>query len=920
MSQRRRMPWITPQGLVRVGWTLLLALLTAPVAVHAQPRPTRPDAPRHFAITGARIVTGSGQVITDGTVILDNGVITAVGRNVRVPEGAWIVDASGKTVYPGLIDALTDLGHPPARNARPAAAPMGPFGPQAQIDPSNYSWGPEDRPGTHSATTAAAGIDMADARIAQWRNAGFTTVVSTLDDGLVTGQAAILDLGDYERGRGMVVATPVAMRLKLQDRTYMGYPQSLMGSLAYLKQLYLDAQYYDRAWKAYDADPKGKEHPEWDGTLEPIRDQLHSQYPVLFPADDRKEILRAIATAKVMGVKPIVYGAQSAYQATDVLKAAATPVVVSLDWPTPPRNGDPDAEPALETLRFWDRAPTTPAELQKAGVTFAFSSGAVTSASDILGNARKAVALGLSKDAALQAFTMTPARMMGVDDRLGSVEVGKIANLVVATGDLFDDGTRIETVFVDGDRFDVPEETATTRGPRGQRGAGADSVMAATAPVEMSNNTGPYRADAVTLIRNATVMTASHGNLINADVLMRDGKIAAVGAGLQAPGGAHVVDGTGTYVTPGIIDSHSHIATDAVNEGSVNVSSMVTIRDVINPGDPSVYRALAGGVTIANVYHGSANPIGGGNAILKLRWGSDAFDMLMAGTQEDIKFALGENVKRDRNPDRYPATRMGAQDVIRQAFLQAAAYRQVWDAWNAGDHKGVEPRRDLTMEPLADILRGTRWMHVHAYRADEMLQTMRVAEEFGGHVRSFEHGLEGYKIADELAAHGAGVSTFSDWWAYKVEAYDAIPYNAALMEERGVLVSINSDSEEEMRHLNQEAAKAMKWGGMSEDNALDLVTINPAKQLGIDDRTGSLDVGKDADVVVWDGNPLSMFSKPLQTYVDGVLYFDRDLDRERQAALEKEKAALLERYGGQRGDSRAAPDRVAPRAGKEVIR
>jgi imidazolonepropionase-like amidohydrolase len=270
--------------------------------------------------------------------------------------------------------------------------------------------------------------------------------------------------------------------------------------------------------------------------------------------------------------------------------------------------------------------------------------------------------------------------------------------------------------------------------------------------------------------------------------------------------------------------------------------------------------------------------------------------MLMAGVQEDVKFALGENVKRDRNPDRYPATRMGAQDVLRQGFLEADAYRKVWDAWEAGGRQGVEPRRDLKLERLAGILRGKSWIHAHAYRADEMLQIMRVAEEFNVTVRSFEHGLEAYKIADEVAAHGAGVSTFSDWWAYKMEAYDAIPYNAALSEERGVLVSINSDSEEEMRHLNQEAAKTMKWGGIPEENALRLVTLNPAKQLGIDDRTGSLDAGKDADLVVWDGPPLSMFAKPLQTYVDGKLYFDRELDMERQKAVAAEKATLLERH------------------------
>jgi imidazolonepropionase-like amidohydrolase len=247
---------------------------------------------------------------------------------------------------------------------------------------------------------------------------------------------------------------------------------------------------------------------------------------------------------------------------------------------------------------------------------------------------------------------------------------------------------------------------------------------------------------------------------------------------------------------------------------------------------------------------------------------------------------------------------MGAQDVLRQAFLDADAYRKVWDAWEAGGRQGVEPRRDLKQERLAGILRGKSWIHAHAYRADEMLQIMRVAEEFGVTVRSFEHGLEAYKIADEVAAHGAGVSTFSDWWAYKMEAYDAIPYNAALSEERGVLVSINSDSEEEMRHLNQEAAKTMKWGGISEENALKLVTLNPAKQLGIDDSTGSLDAGKDADVVVWDGPPLSMFAKPLQTYVDGKLYFDRELDLERQKAVAAEKAALLARH-------RRAPEEVS---------
>ncbi|HSG07011.1 MAG TPA: amidohydrolase family protein [Longimicrobiales bacterium] len=914
MRSRLRIPASGSTGLASVATALALSLLTLPQAVEGQPRPTRPDLPRHYAITGARVVTGAGQTITDGTVVMNDGIITAVGRNVTVPAGAWVIDGAGKTVYPGFIDAMTDLGHPSARPPRGGGGGS-PFGPQGPIDESTYSWGPEDRPGTHTWVSAAENINEGDPRFAQWRNAGFTTVVSMLNDGLVTGQAAVLNLGSYERARGMVVATPVAMRLKLQDRSYQGYPQSLMGSFAYLKQLYLDAQHYDRVWDDYEAGAKGKPRPEWDEALEPLRWQLMEQYPVLLPANDRKEIERAISTAHVMGVPPLVYGAQGAYAAADLLAAAGVPALVSLNWPTAPRDGDPEARPALRTLRLWDRAPTTPAELQKAGVAFAFTSGGLSDATEILANARKAVAQGLSREAAVQAFTMAPARIMGVEDRLGSLEVGKIANVVVASGDLFDPGTKVETVFVDGDKFEVPQDEAPARRRRTQPGEDA-----AHTPVAMAQDQGPFRSDAVTLIRNATIMTASHGTIVGGDILVRDGKIAQVGTGIQAPQGAHVVDGTGKYVTPGIIDAHSHIAADAINEGAVNVSSMVGIKDVLEPNDPNVYWALAGGVTAINILHGSANPIGGGNAVVKLKWGGDAQDMIIGDAQEGIKFALGENTKRDRNPPRYPATRMGVQDVVRQAFLDAQAYQRGWDAWEASGHVGVEPRRDLKLESLAQILRGDRWVHSHSYRADEILQLIRLADEFNFTVRTFQHVLEGYKVADEMAAHGAGASTFSDWWAYKVEAYDAIPYNAALMEERGVLVTINSDSGEEMRHLNQEAAKAMKWGGVAEENALRMITLNAAKQLGIDGRTGSIDMGKDADLTIFDGPPLSMFAKVLQTYVEGALYFDRDLDRERQAAVAREKAALMERYGSDQGDERVASDPVAPSHREEEVR
>ncbi len=916
---RRRLAPAPPAAIV----PFLAALLApAPAALDAQPRPTRPDGVRLFAIENARVVTVSGATLDGATVVVDNGIITAVGRGVDPPAGAWVLDGAGKTVYPGLFDALTTLGHGSEAGGGGFGGFGGFGGGGADGEAPPHSWGPEDRPGTTTWLTAADDIDGDDDRIGEWREAGFTTVLGTLHAGLVPGQAAVLNLRSFERPRQMVVATPVAMRVNLRDRsrTFTGYPGSSMGVFAYLKQLYYDAMHYQAAWAAYEADPRGKRRPEWDLALEPLRLQFDEGWPALFPADSRSDIGRALATTGEMGVRPIVYGAQGAYEAADLLAENGVPALVNLDWPEPARGGDPEAVPSLSQLRLYDRAPTTPAALAGAGVRFAFYSGGLDGPGDVLPAVRRAVAQGLAEDAAVRALTLSPAEIFGVADRLGSIDEGKIANLVVADGALLDEETKVEVVFVDGEMFEVDgegddevaedeeEDEEAEAGPRrrggrgglaGRGGRGGDFDESAP-PIPMSANDGPYRDDPVTLIRNATVLTASHGALENTDILMRDGRIAEIGAGLDAPRGAAVVDATGRYVTPGIMDAHSHMAAMSINEGTVNISSMVTIEDVIEPEDIGMYRALAGGVTTINILHGSANPIGGGNAVVKLRWGADADDLLI-GAHPGIKFALGENTKRDRDPDRYPASRMGVQDVIRQGFLDAREYMEEWDAYEAGGRQGVAPRRDLKLEALMQILKGERWVHSHSYRADEILQLLRLGDEFGFTVRTLQHVLEGYKVADEIAAHGAGASTFSDWWAYKVEAYEAIPHNAALMTERGVLTSINSDSGEEIRHLNQEAAKSMKWGGMDEESALRLVTLNPAIQFGIEDRIGSIDVGKDADIAIWEGHPLSMFAKCVQTYVDGKLYFDIDMDRERQAAIEAEKEALVEKHlGGNR--------------------
>ena len=412
------------------------------------------------------------------------------------------------------------------------------------------------------------------------------------------------------------------------------------------------------------------------------------------------------------------------------------------------------------------------------------------------------------------------------------------------------------------------------------------------------------------VIRNATIMTESSKGTVKGSVVVRDGKIADVGEKVLEPAGATIIDAGGQYVIPGIIDCHSHIAVDgSVNEGSVSVSSMVDIKDVINPEDIAIYRALAGGVTVANILHGSANSIGGRTIVLKMRWGKDAHGMIFQGALPGIKFALGENPKRAGNPQggrgatgtavqaRYPATRMGVEDTIREAFNEAKIYKAGWDAYDAkvarGEHP-IPPRRDLKLEALKEVLDGKRYVHVHCYREDEILMIMRIADDYGFKIRTLQHVLEGYKVAKEIAAEGVGGSTFSDWFNFKMEAVDAIPYNAAIMHDKGVVVSLNSDDPELMRHLNTEAAKAMKYGGVSEADALAMVTINPAKQLGIDNRVGSIEVGKDADMVIYDKYPLSDYAKVQKVLIDGTVYFDRDKDVSARAAKDALRKKLTD--------------------------
>ena len=925
-----------------------------------------PEPPPFYAIEGVRVEVGDGTVIEQATVVIENGTITAVAEDATIPAHAWVIDGEGLTVFPGLIDAMGSLPQQRRPGGGPGAAGPAPGGPRRRPDASSpLPRGPEDRPQTTPWKRAADDLALDAEAVEAWRKAGFTSVAARADQGLFPGRLSLVRFGEPGADPEHQVVAPELAQMASFDTGggFGSYPGALMGKIAYLRQVLLDVGHYAAAVAAYEADPAGWRRPDFDRTLAPLAATAAGNERILLPGSSAAEIGRALRLGEEFGLDSIIYGGQEAYRLAGDLAAAGVPVLVDVDWPEalPERDRDPDADRPLRQILHERLAPSTPVELAEAGAQFAFSSGGAKSAAEFLAGVRRAVEGGLEPGRALTALTRDAAATYGLEDRIGTVAEGLAADLVLADGYPWQESVRVAAVFVDGRRYaavdgdddgddgddgddtgvaegaegeagdeasetEGAEETAESEeaapdgppgGPRGRGRGRAEGAKDAPAPLRLAEvaeryeavagdsgvpMTGPYREDDVLAIVGGTVLTMAGETIQNGTVVVRDGRIAAVGRRVRPPRDAHVIDAAGRYVTPGIIDAHSHIAAEGgINEGSLAVTSMVRVADVVDPTDIGIYRALAGGVTTVNVLHGSANPIGGQNQVLKLRWGQDADGMRFDGAPPGIKFALGENPKRSRSfgqgPRRYPATRMGVLDVIRQAFTEAAEYQAAWarhrEAEAAGE-RSRPPARDLELEALVEILEGRRLVHAHSYRADEILQLLRLAEELGFRIATLQHVLEGYRVADEIAAHGAGASTFSDWWAYKVEAYEAIPYNAALMTDRGVLVSINSDDAEEMRHLNHEAAKAVKWGGLSDEQALALVTINPAKQLRIDDRVGSIEVGKDADLVIYDGHPLSSYAVVQTTLVDGKVYFDRELDRVRQGHLAALEQALME--------------------------
>jgi imidazolonepropionase-like amidohydrolase len=830
---------------------------------------------------------------------------------------------------------------------------------------------------------------------------GVTSVQSSKLDGIFRGTGFVTTLEQATGNR--TVLADASRQFASFDRgtSSQQYPNSLMGSIALVRQTLMDAAWYPRALAAWERDP-AQERPELNLALASL---AADDGPLVFETGDALSLLRAQRIGEEVSVPMIHVGSGYEYRHLDEIRRLAEPLVLPATLPEAPEVGSYESslDVDLAALRHWDRAPGNAALLAAAGLDLAFTGRGLRDDEDLLANVRRMVEHGLAEDTALAALTVVPARIAGVDHLVGTLEPGRRADFVVADGDLFAAGSKLISVWIGGRRAHEieplapedylgawqlplggtdytleisgepgsPEGTLTATGeeidiesleakggrlsfravlPEGLArvtllrlgdAVRAQATIGAADPVAVRLTPAGSTADdggeseeeeedaaapdaslvsrrtypdvafgfetlpepETVLIRNATIWTVDEqGTLENADLLVRDGKIAAVGAGLEAPPEARVIDATGRHVTPGMIDEHSHIAIQGgVNEGSNAVTAEVRIGDVVMPTNVDIYRNLAGGTTIAQLLHGSANPIGGQAQVIKLRWGRSAEAMKLDAAPPTIKFALGENVKQsnwgDQNVVRYPQTRLGVETLIEDRFLAARDYAAAWERWgslsSAERARTVPPRRDLQLETLAEILAAERFVHCHSYVQSEILMLMRLAEELGFRVHTFTHILEGYKVAPEMAAHGAGASTFSDWWAYKFEVYDAIPQNGCLLTEAGVLTSINSDSSDLSRRLNTEAGKSVLYCGMAEDEALALATINPAKQLQIDHRVGSLTPGKDADFVIWDGHPLSMHSRAEQTWIDGTLYFSRERDAELRRAAREERAALI---------------------------
>lgn len=1022
---------------------LLIITLAFPTQVSGQAKRNVGFELNAFALTHATVITKPGTVLENTTILIRDGLIEKIGSDLKIPSDAEVIDCQGMQVYAGFIDAASSsLINKEIKPPKPSERKVD-FGRHAlaATRPDNRNYLSPDFHANQAVTDKKNSFT-------NYQKAGFTSVHVLPQGKIASGQGTLVSTSEYPvRESTLIKSTMSSFRLYAPQGNV--YPKTLMGCLAHLRQTFLDTHHYEQHWNLYQDQSAFIKRPPTDPTYVALLEILHAKKVPVFAANSRDEILRTLDFCSEFKIKPIIWGGREAHLCLDRLKKESQGIICKLNFSEKPKVEEKAESKKLTTeikeplrvqqekLRLWKAQIQGLAMLADSGLAISVSSESLKNReADLIPQLRIAVKEGLSADKALRFLTLDGAKLLGIDQRLGTITKGKLAHLVVLSGSWEQSDTKVQYLFVDGLKLDFTdkskaekEKTPGTISPEKEQPANIDlagawgveiqsaqgkvigqlqllqekeqlrgtftsekgdgkvisgkiekkqfqftvaigagghaielqfkgSIGKATKPerisgklksafgtetswsavlkkatsesssknpiqlsIEGTDGDGDLFGDSASdvlvaekpvltelqkkkinyhlfntelesdrvrrvletggnlVLKNGTVITVTGKTLKNTSILVKKGKISAIGKNLKVPANTSVIDVSGLYIMPGIIDTHSHIMiTDGINESSQSIVPEVRVRDVVNTTDPSEYRALAGGVTTARLFHGSANVIGGQDGVIKLKHGKTAQEHILHDAPQGVKFALGENVKF--RTSRFPNTRMGVEATLQRAFLEAVDYRRQWQEYEKAQksdskQKRLPPRRDLRLEALADIVNHEKFIHSHCYRADEILMLLRVASDLGIRVWSLQHVLEGYKIAPEILAHGASCSTFSDWWAYKIEAFDAVPHNAALLNEAGVNTVIKSDDWELIRHLYLEAAKTVRYGNMSFDNALRTITINPARELGLDDRIGSIEIGKDADFAIFSGHPLNAYSRCEMTIIEGEVYFDR---------------------------------------------
>lgn len=956
-----------------------------------------------YVLRNAKIIVSPEKIIKKGSLVIENGKIISVGKMVRHPDGAIIIDMEGKTIVPSFIESYSSIGLPKAEGQK--------WNPRPQIESSKegaYYWNESIHPEVDAVSHFK--VDVKESKTLQ--EMGFTVAVTHIDDGIARGGGTIVALGDIPNKDAILKTNGGAYFSLEKGVSKQTYPSSQMGVIALLRQALYDAQYY-------------KANPETvteNLSLKALNEQLDG--PIIFIVNDKLEVFRAQKIADEFDLDFIIVGGGNEFEQINDFKDWKQPMILPINFPEAYDVGDPyvSRQIPLSDLKEWELAPSNPYLLNKNKVKFAISSKGHTKAEDFWKHFHSTLERGLSREDALAALTTIPAEIFKIEDQLGTLDEGKLASFSVFDQDPFEMKNAVleeswslgkqhfikEKADIDirgKFRFSLPESSyvidikGTAEKPTGTALSYKNIIDSSTMKskvdtlkskvginvsyrdasfhfevkdnknegvITLHGNYSPkinaflgqgqlpdgswvkwsgiqlskikidakeieknivsidttsagkvwfpnmaYGFDSlpkknIYVLRNATVWTNEEEGIIeNATLILKDGKIDFIGSGnFSIPAKAIEIDCKGMHITSGIIDEHSHIAiSKGVNESGQAVSAEASIADVVRNDDINIYRQLSGGVTVSHLLHGSANPIGGQSAVIKLKWGYSPEEMLVKDMPKFIKFALGENVKQSNWGDyqtvRFPQTRMGVEQVFYDAFIRAEEYKTKWNDYNSMSPKKAErlnitpPAIDLELETVWEVKNGERFISCHSYVQSEINMLMKVADSLGFKVNTFTHILEGYKLADKMAKHGAGGSTFSDWWAYKYEVRDAIPFNANLMQEQGVVVAINSDDAEMGRRLNQEAAKSVKYGGMGEEDAWKMVTLNPAKLMHLDDRMGSVKKGKDADIVIWTDNPLSINAQVSKTFIDGELLYDSHKSVDHYYRINKEKARII---------------------------